>query len=451
MTAILLWIGFFALVLTGLSLDLGVFNRTPRVIRTREAFAWTGFWITLALSFTIAVYYIYELDLEGFGIQSMATDLAGKDAVFLFLAGYLTEYSLSLDNIVVIALVFSYFRVPLAYQHRVLFWGVLGALVMRFIMIVAGAALIHQFTWITYVFGAFLIVSAARMLVATDDHLEPEKNAFVRLAERLFPVHDHFHGHHFFVEVNGKRFATRLFIVLVLVESSDLIFAIDSIPAIFAITTEPFIVVTSNVFAIMGLRSLYFALAPLMDRFRYLKMSLVFLLGFVGVKLVLAHHFEISPVATLGAIVGIVAVGALASVVAANRPRDHSDSPVTLMEREQLRGLTPRGARRVAVLVIFTSCLAVGAGVVLLPGPIWVLLPAGVALIAAESYWARRLFHREEKHPAGDSTEESEPRGPGPSSRLRSGTDRAPAGEEAGAAGGEPAEEPPSRRPAQRR
>jgi tellurite resistance protein TerC len=414
MTAILLWVGFFALVLIGVSLDLGVFNRTPRVIRTREAFAWTGFWIALALTFTIAVYYIYELNLEGFGIQTMA-DLTGKDAVFLFLAGYLTEYSLSLDNIVVIALVFSYFRVPLAYQHRVLFWGVLGALVMRFVMIVAGAALIHQFTWITYVFGAFLIVSAARMLVASEDHLEPEKNAFVRFAERLFPVHDHFHGHHFFIDVNGKWHATRLFVVLVLVESSDLIFAVDSIPAIFAITTEPFIVVTSNVFAILGLRSLYFALAPLMDRFRYLKLSLVFLLGFVGVKLVLSHHVEISPVATLGAIIGIVAVGALASIVASSRPRDHSDSPVTLMEREQLRGLTPRGARRVALLLIGTSCLAVGAGIVLLPGPAWALVPAGVALIAAEAYGARKLFQTLESRPNGNASEGSQPRGPEPS------------------------------------
>ncbi len=448
MTAILLWIGFFALVLIGVSLDLGVFNRTPRVIRTREAFAWTGFWIALALTFTIAVYYIYELNLEGFGIQSMA-DLAGKDAVFLFLAGYLTEYSLSLDNIVVIALVFSYFRVPLAYQHRVLFWGVLGALVMRFVMIVAGAALIHQFTWITYVFGAFLIISAARMLVASEDHLEPEKNAFVRFAERLFPVHDHFHGHHFFIEVNGKRFATRLFIVLVLVESSDLIFAVDSIPAIFAITTEPFIVVTSNVFAILGLRSLYFALAPLMDRFRYLKLSLVFLLGFVGVKLVLSHHVEISPVATLGAIIGIVAVGALASVVASNRPRDHSDSPVTLMEREQLRGLTPRGARRVAILLIAMSCLGVGAGIVLLPGPIFVLLPAGVALIAAESYWARRLFRSEEKTtPDPASSDESRPRGPGPSSNHDAGHSSTSSAE---GAGGESSGDSQAMRPAQRR
>src|SRR5262245_39038825 len=170
MTAILLWAGFFALVLVGVSLDLGVFNRTPRVIRTREAFAWTGFWIALALTFAIAVYYIYESHSTGFGIQQ-AGDIKGKDAVLLFLAGYLTEYSLSLDNIVVIALIFSYFRVPLAYQHRVLFWGVLGALVLRFVMIVAGAALIHQFFWITYIFGAFLILSAARMLVASDDHL----------------------------------------------------------------------------------------------------------------------------------------------------------------------------------------------------------------------------------------------------------------------------------------
>jgi tellurite resistance protein TerC len=222
-------------------------------------------------------------------------------------------------------------------------------------------------------------------------------------------VHDQFDGHHFFTQIDGKRYATRLLIVLALVESSDVIFAIDSIPAIFAITTEPFVVVTSNVFAILGLRSLYFALAPLMDRFRYLKLSLVFLLGFVGVKLVLAHHVDISPVATLGAIIGIVSVGALASVVAPKRPADESESPVTPVEREQLRGLTPRAAQRVAILVLGTSCLAVGAGIVLLPGPTLVLVPAGIALIAAEGYWVRRFLKKRADPPQAAMPSAEEP------------------------------------------
>jgi tellurite resistance protein TerC len=386
--ATLFWIAFLVLVLVGVTLDLGVFNKTPRVPRTREALGWTGFWVTLALGFAVLVYYIYEYDWTGIGITS--NDWSGAEAVTLFLTGYLIEYSLSLDNIVVIALIFTHFRVPLAYQHRVLFWGVLGALVMRFTLIVIGAALIARFWWITYVFGGFLIFSAARMLVATEDELEPEKNVFVRLAERFFPVHDHFHGHHFFISTNGRRYATRLFIVLLLVESSDVIFAVDSIPAIFAITTEPFIVFTSNVFAILGLRSLYFALAPLMERFRYLKVSLVFLLAFVGVKLIVAHHVHIPPPVTLAAILGIISVGAVASVLASAAEKRAAE-PVPLAAP---RALSLAAARRLAVLVIGGSVVAVGAALLVLPGPAFLVIPAGLAILATEFVWARRILHR---------------------------------------------------------
>ncbi len=387
--ATIFWIAFLVLVLAGVTLDLGVFNKTPRVPRTREALAWTGFWVTLALSFAVLVYYIYELNWTGVGITS--NDWSGSEAVTLFLTGYLIEYSLSLDNIVVIALIFTHFRVPLAYQHRVLFWGVLGALVLRFTLIVIGAALIAQFAWITYVFGGFLIYSAARMLVATEDELEPEKNVFVRLAERFFPVHDAFHGHRFFISMNGRRYATRLFIVLLLVESSDVIFAVDSIPAIFAITTEPFIVFTSNVFAILGLRSLYFALAPLMDRFRYLKMSLVFLLAFVGVKLIVAHHLHIPPPLTLAVILGIISVGAVASVIASAAETRAAARPGEL---ESLAGVSLRAARRIAVLALGGSVLLVGVAMLALPGPAFLVIPGGLAILATEFVWARRVLRR---------------------------------------------------------
>jgi tellurite resistance protein TerC len=389
--ATLFWIAFLVLILVGVTLDLGVFNKTPHVPRTREALGWTGFWVPLAMAFAVLVYYIYENNWTGIGIT--ANDWTGAEAVTLFLTGYLVEYSLSLDNIVVIALIFTHFRVPLAYQHRVLFWGVLGALVLRFTLIVAGAALITRFWWVTYIFGGFLIFSAARMLVASEDELEPEKNVFVRLAERFFPVHDHFHGHQFFVEMSGRRYATRLFIVLLLVESSDVIFAVDSIPAIFAITTEPFIVFTSNVFAILGLRSLYFALAPLMDRFRYLKMSLVFLLAFVGVKLIVAHHVHIPPPVTLAAILGILAVGGVASVIASaaeNRAAAATREPAP----GPARGVSLRTARRLAVLLIGGSVVAVGVAMLALPGPAFVVIPAGLAILATEFVWARRILRR---------------------------------------------------------
>ena len=402
----LFWGVFLLLVLVGISLDLGIFNRTPRVIRTREAFAWTIFWITQALCFSLVVYYVYDNNWEGLGIMSQA-ETTGSEAVLLFLAGYVTEYSLSLDNVVVIALVFSYFRVPLEYQHRVLLWGVLGALVMRAIMIVAGAALIHQFEWVTYVFGLFLIVSAARMLVVEEDQLAPEKSVFLRVLERMFPLHDGFDGHKFLTVINGKKHATRLAIVLLLVESSDLIFAIDSIPAIFAITTEPFIVVTSNVFAILGLRSLYFAIAPMLERFRYLKLSLVFLLGFVGVKMLVAGHTEISPVATLSAIIGIIAIGALASLVA---PKIQARSPAYLTDSEQrqLSTMSPRAARRVAGLITMSGAFLVAAAAVLLPRTGPTLFWLALLFLVGGSIGARRLI-RKTQPPSEAESHASEP------------------------------------------
>ena len=307
----LLWVGFFALVLACLALDLGVFNRGPRIVRSREAFVWTGVWVTLAVCFSAAIYYSFEP--THVGVAAKGYPQSASEAVQMYFTAWLVEYSLSLDNIVVIALIFTQFAVPLSLQHRVLFWGVLGAIVMRFGFIAAGSALLAELDWIRYVFGALLMLAAARILFGKDEGLAPEKNLWVRIARRIVPVHDHFDGPAFFVRHDGHLHATRLFIVLLLVEGSDLLFAVDSIPAALAITSDSFLVFTSNIFAVMGLRSLYFAIAPLIERFRYLKMSLVFLLGFVGAKIIIHDHVEIPSGTTLAVIAATIVLGAIAS------------------------------------------------------------------------------------------------------------------------------------------
>jgi tellurite resistance protein TerC len=391
--AVLIWAGFLALILLFLAIDLGVFNKTPRVISTREALAWTLFYVSLSLAFSGAVYALFEHDWAGIATNA-PQHLDGHHAVLQYLTGYVVEYSLSLDNVVVIALIFSYFRVPLAYQHRVLYWGVLGALVFRGLMIGAGAALLARFAWISYVFGALLIFSAARMLAAGDETLNPNENKIYRFICTLYPVRDEFVEHKFFVQESGKRIATRLFVVLMFVETSDVMFAVDSIPAIFAVTSHPFLVFSSNVFAVLGLRSLYFALAPMIEHFRYMKASLVLLLAFVGVKMILAHHVEIPQGASLGVILGILAVGALASAISSRRESARLGSPVAPAELEALARLTLRAARRMIVLVVGGTVLLVGVAMLVLPGPGLVVAPAGLAILATEFLWARRLLAR---------------------------------------------------------
>ena len=391
--AVLIWAGFLALILVFLAMDLGVFNKTPRVISTREALVWTLFYVSLSMAFSGAVFALFEHDWAGIATNA-PVHLDGKRAVIQYLTGYLVEYSLSLDNVVVIALIFSYFRVPLAYQHRVLYWGVLGALVFRGIMIGAGAALLARFAWISYVFGALLIVSAARMLSASGESIDPDQNKLYCALRRLYPIHDDFVEHKFFIRQSGKRLATRLFVVLMFVETSDVMFAIDSIPAIFAVTSHPFLVFSSNVFAVLGLRSLYFALAPMIEHFRYMKASLVLLLAFVGVKMILAHHVEIPTTASLGVIVGILGFGALASVVGARRESARLGSPVVPAELEQLARLTLRAARRMVVLVIGGTVLLIGVAMLVLPGPGLVVAPLGLAILATEFVWAKRLLSR---------------------------------------------------------
>jgi len=321
-----LWLGFLVFIIALLALDLGVFHRKAHVIKTKEAFIWTAFWVMLALLFNVMIYYIYENHWFSIG-KSIGNVLDGKEAALKFFTGYLLEKSLSLDNIFVIAMIFAYFNVPPVYQHRVLFWGILGAIILRGIMIGLGVALIERFTWMIYVFGILLILTAVKLLISRHDNIEPKKNPLVKLAKRLFPVSDTYKEDLFFTRINGRIAITPLFLVLIVVESSDVLFAIDSIPAIFAITTDPFIVFTSNIFAILGLRSLYFALAAVIEKFRYLKMSLVYILAYVGVKMILSHHYHIPIIVSLSVIIGILLVGIMASIVASNRDTAKLQSP----------------------------------------------------------------------------------------------------------------------------
>ncbi len=301
------WIGFNLFVLAMLALDLGVFNRKAHVVTIKEAGAWTAVWVSLALLFNVGLYVV-----------------AGPQAGLEFLTGYLIEYSLSVDNIFVFVLIFSAFAVPPKYQHRVLFWGILGALVMRGAMIALGVVLINRFHWIIYGFGAFLVFAGIRMFFSDEeDTVDLENNIILRFVRRLFPVTDGYREQKFVVREAGRRMITPLLLVLILIEVTDVIFAVDSIPAIFAITQDPFIVYTSNIFAILGLRSLYFLLAGIIDRFVYLRYGLAVVLTFVGVKMLLVDVFHIPTVVSLGVIVGTLAVSIITSLMSSR----HVETP----------------------------------------------------------------------------------------------------------------------------
>ncbi len=373
-----IWVGFIVFILLMLALDLGVFHRKAHVVRLKEALGWSAVWVTMGLAFSVFVYFAYERHWLGLGLPptgdtTTVVDLMavtpdnpqginhGAQATIKYLTGYVIEKSLSVDNIFVIAMIFTFLAVPPIYQHRVLFWGILGALVMRGAMIAVGAQLIREFSWIIYVFGGFLILTGIKMLFITE-HKDPSKNIVVRLARRMLPVTDRFHGQHFFVRAGspashacpvpgalvqndvavdrmeklrpGAWMMTPLFLALLLVEFTDLIFAVDSIPAIFAITTDPFLVFTSNVFAILGLRSLYFALAGMIDTFRYLKVSLAAVLVLVGVKMMthtqlkawLGEYFNLY---LLAAVLLILVTGVVASVLS-DRRRQATPKPPRL-------------------------------------------------------------------------------------------------------------------------
>ena len=313
----LVWIAFLALFLGLLMLDLSVLHRDSKTLSVRQALFWTAVWISVAMSFTGIVYGLYEHRWLGFVPGPGVAD--GTDAVVQYVTGYLLEWSLSVDNIFVIALIFSYLKIPSQYQYRVLFWGIVGAIVLRGMMIAAGTALLHRFDWMFYVFGAILLLSALRMLRNGEDVHDVGNSFPARLVRRVVPVKAELAGARFFVRENGRLIATPLFVALVMVELTDVVFAVDSIPAILAVTRDPFLVFTSNAFAILGLRSLYFAVAGLMAIFRYLRYSLVLILAFVGMKMLLVSHFRVPNLVSLSIILGTLALGILASVIAMRR------------------------------------------------------------------------------------------------------------------------------------
>jgi tellurite resistance protein TerC len=293
-----LWLGFTAFVVALLALDLGVFHRKAHVISVKEASIWSAIWIGLALCFNALVVHWF-----------------GPERGLEFLTGYLIEKALAVDNIFVIYAIFAYFAVPAAYQHRVLFWGILGALVMRAGFIFLGAALIQQFHWVMYIFGAILVFTALKLFLLKEEGLEPEKNPVYRLMKRLIPSVPDYDGSRFTTIRQGKRYATPLLVVLVLIEWTDLVFAVDSIPAIFAVTEDPFLVYTSNIFAILGLRSLFFVLAGVIGKFHLLKPALAGVLAFVGTKMLIVDFYKIPIGASLGVIAVLIAIGVAGSLL----------------------------------------------------------------------------------------------------------------------------------------
>jgi tellurite resistance protein TerC len=313
MDQIWLWVGFNVFVLLMLAVDLGIFHRKAHEVSVKEAAGWSVVWVSLALLFNYGVYHFM-----------------GRQAGMEFLTGYLIEKALSVDNIFVFVLIFAFFNVPSRYQHRVLFWGIIGALLMRGAMIGAGAYLIKQFHWIVYVFGGFLVITGVRMATQTEHAIEPESNPVIRLVRRFIPVTNLYHGQNFFVREAEKpggvvrRVATPLFVVLVIVETTDLIFAVDSIPAIFAVTGDPFLVYTSNVFAILGLRSLYFLLAGVIHKFHYLKLGLSVVLVFVGAKMLLTDVYKVPVGLSLGVIALLLLLSIVASLVFPRNAEAHS-------------------------------------------------------------------------------------------------------------------------------
>ncbi|MBO0342412.1 TerC family protein [Flagellimonas profundi] len=302
--------GFFLLgIFFFLALDLGVFNKKAHIISVREASIWTGIWVTMSILFSVVIYWLY-----GNGRIDNVDSLTPMEASLKYITGYLIELSLSVDNIFIIAVIFGSFHIPQKYQHRVLFWGILGAIVFRALMIFFGVALIKKFSFMTYLFGAFLIFTAIRMLVSKQKAFNPKRSFVYRNLRKVIPITSHMQGQKFFIKLRHITAATPLFVALVIIEFSDILFALDSVPAILAITSDPFLVFSSNIFAILGLRSMYFFLAHMINRFHHLKYSLVAILSFVGIKLILAHHYTFPEWFSLGFIAASLLVGILASI-----------------------------------------------------------------------------------------------------------------------------------------
>lgn len=306
----IIWVGFIAFVVLALILDLGVFNRSAHVIKTKEAAIWTTIWILCALGFAGVIYFVFRNNWV-----ENPTNLKPYNAVVKFITGYLIELSLSIDNIFVIALIFSSLAIPRKYQHEVLFYGVLGAIVFRALMIVFGVVLINKFSWIVYIFGAFLVYTAMKMLFSKKEGFDPKSSKIFRWINKIYPVSHEIENGKFFIRKQGIRYVTPLFVALIIIEFTDVFFAVDSIPAILAITSDPFIVFTSNILAIMGLRSMFFLISDMLNKFRYINYSLVAILAFVGIKMLLSHYIVLPEWLSLAIILLSIAGGVVASAI----------------------------------------------------------------------------------------------------------------------------------------
>ncbi|WP_400073342.1 TerC family protein [Zobellia russellii] len=311
------WILFIALIIVFLALDLGVFNKNEHVIKTKEAAIWTTVWVSAAMAFSGVIYWLFSQ-----GLVENPTNLTPNNAVLKYVTGYLIELSLSIDNVFVIAVIFSAFKIPALYQHRVLFWGILGAIVFRGLMILFGVALITKFEWIIYVFGVFLLWTAFKMLKGDDENFKPKDSWIFKQIGKIYPITSDFHGHDFFVRLKGLRAATPLFVALVVIELTDVLFALDSIPAILAITADPFIVFSSNILAILGLRSMYFLISRMLEKFRYINYSLVVILAFVGLKMLFSHQVELPEWLSLAVISVALLSGIAASLLIPEKKKE---------------------------------------------------------------------------------------------------------------------------------
>ncbi len=426
-----IYVGFIVFVLGMLALDLGVVNRKAHVIRPRESLLFTAFTVALALLFAGGVWWMYQHNwpagitnefmrvaaLEP-GAGAVSATGHGSEATIRYLTAWVLEYSLSVDNIFVIAVIFGYFRVPATLQHRVLFWGILGALLMRGGMIVAGVELVKRFEWLNYIFGAFLVYTAYKMFRSGESEEDISHSPALRLTQKVMRVTPEYHDQKFFVRLNGLLYATPLFLALVVVEFTDVIFAVDSIPAVLGITQDPFIVFTSNVFAILGLRSLFFAVAAALGSFRYLKTSLVFVLAFIGIKMMLmgVHHLHAATTRlpegwgwlvswapeeklhvptefSLAIIVGMLALGVIASLFASAAERKRRRSPME--DVAQAMEVTQRNFKRVLILIVGSAVIIVGIALAPVPGPGGIpVIIAGLMILATEFLWAKRLVTR---------------------------------------------------------
>ena len=390
----IVWVstGLFLLVAVMVALDLGMFRPKGHALSTTEAIVWSAFWVVVTFVFNASLSLIDEPTWLDIG-RLLGQEVGGPGAALTFLTGYLAEKCLSVANIVVIALIFAYLRLPLMAQQRVLIWGVLAAVLMRGVMVALGLVLVPRLPWLAYLLGGLLMLTAAKILIARHDNLEPSKNPAVWMVRRWYGVAPHDDARRFFTRLEGQPAVTPLFLALLMVATTDLVFAIDAVPAIYAVTGYPFLVITCNLFAVLGLRALYFAVAGILEKFQYMKMSLVFVLAFLGVQMLLVRSHPIPTAPVLAVLAGILAVGLVASIAGAWRDTAALASPLA----EELAGLavlTYTNVRRALIFLIGSSVLLVGLAMVVLPGPAILVIPAGLAILATEFAWARRLLRK---------------------------------------------------------